>query len=250
MRIKSHRLTSIATTDVFGPLSTLNVLSRNHKIELSIIAESLDPVSTNPDPNPFVSSSFGQEIVPTHTLTNAPAVEVLLIPGGKSHEACRINYQRLSIQQKKKISYIDALPTGFGTRNANNMAPVETYIHSVFPSLKYVITICTGSAILAQTGLLDNRRATTNKSTWASVVSLRKEVEWVAKARWVVDDTPGVTPVWSSSGVSAGIDVTFAFIKMVYGEDVAESVANLMEYDRHSDDKWDPFAEVWAVEDK
>jgi transcriptional regulator GlxA family with amidase domain len=127
------------------------------------------------------------------------------------------------------------------------MAPVESYIQSVFSNLKYVITICTGSAILAGIGLLDNRRATTNKSTWNSVTPLGQRVKWVRKARWVVDDTPGVTPVWSSSGISAGIDVTFAFIKMLYSADIAESVANVMEYDRHLDDKWDPFADVWAA---
>ncbi|TID19580.1 Siderophore iron transporter [Venturia nashicola] len=149
-----------------------------------------------------------------------------------------------------EVSHDEMDMSRFGTRNANNTTPVEKYIQSVFSSLRYAITICTGSAILAQTGLLDNRRATTNKATWNSVISLRKEVKWVGKARWVVDDTPGVTPVWSSSGVSAGIDVTFAFIKMLYGEEVAKSISNVMEYDRHSDDKWDPFAEVWAVEDE
>lgn len=73
---------SSLTTDVFGPLSTLNVLSRTHEMELAILAESMTPVSTNPEPNTFVSSSFGQEIVPTHTFENAPEIEVLLIPGG------------------------------------------------------------------------------------------------------------------------------------------------------------------------
>ncbi|KAH0842271.1 hypothetical protein AYO21_00110 [Fonsecaea monophora] len=186
-------------------------------MELAVIAESLTPVSTNPEPNPFVSSSFGQEILPTHTFTNAPEVEVLIIPGG------------------------------FGTRNKVSMAPVESYIQSVFFNLKYVITICTGSAILAGMSLLDNRRATTNKCTWSLVTPLGPKVKWVRKARWVVDDTPGVTPVWSSSGVSAGIDVTFAFIQMLYGAGTAESVANVMEYERHLDDKWDPFADVWGV---
>lgn len=48
------------------------------------MAESLTPVSTNPEqPSTFVSSSFGQEIVPTHTFTNPPEVEVLIIPGGQ-----------------------------------------------------------------------------------------------------------------------------------------------------------------------
>lgn len=55
--------------------------------------------------------------------------------------------------------------------------------------------------------------------------------------------------MWSSSGVSAGIDVTFAFIKMLHGADIAESVANVMEYERHVDDKWDPFADIWRVKE-
>ncbi|EOA89636.1 uncharacterized protein SETTUDRAFT_104033, partial [Exserohilum turcica Et28A] len=196
--------------DVFGPLSALNVLSRTHTMELSILAESKAPVSTNPKPNPFISMGFGQDIVPTHTFENATEIEVLLIPGG------------------------------FGTHNRNAMAPVESYIRSVFPTVQYVITICTGSAILAGMGLLDNRRATTNKATWDSTVALGPKVNWV------VDDTEGVTPVWSSSGVSAGIDVTFAFIDKLYGSETAKHVANVMEYDRHVDDKWDPFADIWG----
>ncbi|KAL5385189.1 hypothetical protein DPSP01_004997 [Paraphaeosphaeria sporulosa] len=204
--------------DVFGPLSTLNVLSRTHKMELAIIAESTKPVSTHPEPNPgFLSASFGQEIVPTHTFENAPEIEVLLVPGG------------------------------FGTQNKDAMAPVEAYIGTVFPKVKYVITICTGSAVLAGLGLLDHRRATTNKCTWDANVKLGPSVEWVRKARWVVDETAGVTPVWSSSGVSAGIDVTFAFVEKLYGGDTAEHVANVMEYDRHLDDRWDPFADIWET---
>jgi hypothetical protein len=58
------------------------VLSRTHKMELAVIAESMTPVSTNPDENPFVSTLFGQQIVPTHTFQNAPEIEVLLVPGG------------------------------------------------------------------------------------------------------------------------------------------------------------------------
>ncbi|KAF2420721.1 ThiJ/PfpI family protein [Tothia fuscella] len=212
--------TGFQALDVFGPLATLNVLSRNHKMELSIIAESLTPVSTNPEPNEFVSSSFGQEIVPTHTFENAPELDVLIIPGG------------------------------FGTRNTQKMLPIKSYLLTTFPTLKYCITICTGSAILASTDLLNSRRATTNKATYSSVTSPYPKVNWVRKARWVVDDSPGVTPVWSSSGVSAGIDVTFAFVEMLYGRVVAGEVADIMEYDRCVDGGVDRFADVWAEKEK
>ena len=64
------------------------------------------------------------------------------------------------------------------------------------------------------------------------------------RARWVVDGN-----VWTSSGVSAGIDVTFAFMKHVYGKEEAEKVSNMMEYSiRGGDDgSVDEFASVWGL---
>jgi len=73
-------------------------------------------------------------------------------------------------------------------------------------------------------------------------VALGPKVKWVPQARWVVDGN-----IWSSSGISAGIDVTLAFIEKIYGKDNATSVANLMEYERHTDPNWDPFAAIFKV---
>lgn len=50
--------------------------------------------------------------------------------------------------------------------------------------------------------------------------------------------------IWSSFGISPRLDVTFAFISTVYGATVAEEVANMLEYERHTDPSWDPFAEL------
>lgn len=55
-------------------------------------------------------------------------------------------------------------------------------------------------------------------------------VLWVPRARWVEDGN-----VWTSSGISAGIDATLAFAVKVYGKANATRVANLMEYDWHED---------------
>lgn len=48
--------------------------------------------------------------------------------------------------------------------------------------------------------------------------------------------------VWTSSGVSAGIDMMFAFIAAQYGDDVAEQISIRSEYRRNTDSTDDPFA--------
>lgn len=50
-------------------------------------------------------------------------------------------------------------------------------------SIKHVLTVCTGSEILARTGILDGRKATTNKKAFNEVRAKHPGVEWVAKAR-------------------------------------------------------------------
>ncbi|CAA9959118.1 ThiJ/PfpI family protein [Pyrenophora teres f. maculata] len=68
-------------------------------------------------------------------------------------------------------------------------------------------------------------------------------VDWIAKARWVVDGR-----FWTSSGVSAGIDLTYAWIGHVFGEDVAQDIADRSEYVRNTDAGDDGgFAERWGA---
>ena len=199
--------------DVFGPLDALNSLSFHYPLQLAVIAETLDPVPTRPPGhlgNP--SSNFSQSIVPTHTFDTAPAVDVLIVPGG------------------------------LGMRDPINVGAAIAYIERIYPTLRYLITVCTGSGLAAQAGILDGRRATTNKRAWARTTQLRPQVRWVAHARWFVDGN-----IWTSSGVSAGIDVIFAFMGEVYGEEVATSIASFLEYERHTDSAWDPFSDLYNL---
>lgn len=117
------------------------------------------------------------------------------------------------------------------------LAAVE-FIRAVYPSLSPLITVCTGSGLAARAGVLDGKRATTNKMAWSEITALGPRVAWVGRARWVRDGR-----VWSSSGVSAGIDVVFAWIGEVFGEEVADGI----EYERKRDSGLDPFAEVYGL---
>lgn len=129
------------------------------------------------------------------------------------------------------------VPGGMGTRSEETIKPVIEFLRRFCsPDGPYVVTICTGSAVLARTGVLDGRRATTNKIRFESTAASRPQVEWVRKARWVVDGN-----VWTSSGISAGIDVTLAFIQEHYGRETALETARVLEYEWHEDADRDPF---------
>ena len=105
-----------------------------------------------------------------------------------------------------------------------------------------VTTVCTGTAILAHTGLLDGRRATTNKSAFKWVAEQTAKVNWVRQARWVEDGKFA-----TSSGVSAGIDMALAVMARLYSTETAEKIAIEMEYEWHRDASWDPFAKIHGL---
>jgi len=97
--------------------------------------------------------------------------------------------------------------------------------------------VCTGSALLARTGVMDGRPATSNKVAWDWVVKQGPRVRWQRKARWV-DDGDLVT----SSGVSAGIDMALSVVARLHGTDMARQAARFMEYVWHESAEDDPFA--------
>ncbi|KAF8949897.1 transcriptional regulator [Flammula alnicola] len=108
-----------------------------------------------------------------------------------------------------------------------DMTPKEEieFIKAQAPKAKYILSVCGGSALLAQAGVLSGKRATTNKAFFKVIEAMSpKDITWVAKARWVVDGN-----VWTSSGVSAGSDMAIAFVAHLAGDKVARLLRGQVE---------------------
>ncbi|KAK2005472.1 DJ-1/PfpI family protein [Colletotrichum eremochloae] len=190
---------SFDTIDVFGPLNPLWYLAFSLQMNLALIAPTLSPVWVQPA-DPALNKQ--------NSSFWFSDIEVLLIPGGPGSVL-------------------------------GNVDEVIDFVKDTYPSLKYLITTCTGAGIAARAGVLDEKRATTNKKAWTTITAMGPKVEWVSPARWTVDGN-----VWTSSGVTSGLDLIFAFIEEVYGKDYAKGLQDTIEYVRAENACDDPFAAV------
>lgn len=128
------------------------------------------------------------------------------------------------------------LPGGIGTVEQLNNAAMLEFLKDRSLSAEVTMSVCTGSAILAKAGLLNGRRATSNKQFFRLAAGQSDKVKWIAEARWVEDG-----PFATSSGVSAGIDMALAVIARLFGPTWAQAIADRTEYVRQDDPNRDPF---------
>ena len=129
------------------------------------------------------------------------------------------------------------IPGGIGTRKEMANAPFLVELKRLAEASRTVATVCTGSFLLARTGLLDGLKATSNKRAFQQVRTYAPKVNWIAKARWVKNGK-----YFTSSGVSAGMDMALAVIAKLCGKEMSLQIANRAEYQWHEDSSWDPFA--------
>ncbi|MCL6283236.1 DJ-1/PfpI family protein [Ruegeria sp. 2012CJ41-6] len=134
------------------------------------------------------------------------------------------------------------VPGGAGTRKEIGNRPLLRWIAEVSAQAEYTLSVCTGSALLARAGLLDGRKAATNKSAFSWVEEQGPKVKWQRQARWV-EDGPFIT----SSGVTAGMDMALGAIALMHGQDTARDVARWCEYTWQEDKTNDPFARMYGL---
>jgi transcriptional regulator GlxA family with amidase domain len=143
-----------------------------------------------------VSCRGGLLVEPHHTIDDHPALDIIVIPGG------------------------------YGTRREIDNPRVIDWIAAQHRTASLTTTVCTGAFLLAKTGLLDGKRATTHWSTIADLRAQFPAIETLDDVR-VVDEGRIVT----SAGVSAGIDMALHVVERDHGHAIAADTARGMEYD-------------------
>ncbi len=188
--------------DLFGPLEMFSTVG-DGKVVIHTIAEHKGPVSA------AIGSEgpIGPQVQAAFDFNDAPPVDVMLVPGG------------------------------FGTLEQLDNEALMAFLRQRAEQAVAVCSVCTGSALLARAGVLEGRQATSNKQFFALATSQPADVTWVEQARWVEDGK-----YFTSSGVSAGMDMSLAVIAKLFGEDAAETVVNATEYNWHREAGDDPFA--------
>jgi transcriptional regulator GlxA family with amidase domain len=188
--------------DVFGPLEAFGMAAEAGKCKVVTVAENSGAVRSRQGPTSLADYGFD----------DCPHLDLFLVPGG------------------------------LGTRKQITNQRMLAWLRERAASADVVMSVCTGAALLARAGLLDGRRATTNKFAFKWVVEQGPKVTWVAQARWVEDGKFA-----TSSGVSAGIDMALALLAKRYGQEMADTIATRMEYEWHRDASWDPFAKIHGL---
>jgi transcriptional regulator GlxA family with amidase domain len=173
--------------DFVGPWEVFTMARKiRDDIRVVTIAEREDPVRC----------AKGLRVIPDHTLDDAPALDVVLVPGGQ------------------------------GTRREVDNPVLIDWLRRTAPGLRWTTSVCTGALLLCEAGLANGRRVTTH---WAFVEDLRKrypEVEVLERVRYVRDGT-----LCTSAGVSAGIDSALWLTGQMWGVDTARKTQRAMEYD-------------------
>ena len=129
------------------------------------------------------------------------------------------------------------VPGGGAVRQLKDDVAFLALLRELADRADYVLSICTGAVLLASAGLLDGRRATSNKRAFDLALAASNRVEWVPRARWVADGR-----FYTSSGVSAGTDMALGFISDRLGRAEADRIAEIAEYTWNPDSTNDPFA--------
>lgn len=184
---------NIEVLDFCGPFevfSSTRLNEEKRREELSPLEVLL--VAEHPEP---VTTTGNMKVIPQYTFDNCPSLDILVVPGG-----C-------------------------GTRKELNNPVMLKWLRTRAEEVETLTSVCTGSMLLGFAGLLDGLHATTH---WRSLDWMRDSFPTVTVEfeKHVVEDGR----VFTSAGISAGIDMALRVVIRYFGEDIARATARHMEY--------------------
>lgn len=181
----------VEVLDFAGPFEVFSIASYSNCQQKPFTVKTVAQTSD------LISARNGLKVQPDFDFNNSPSFDILIIPGGYGAEEIEIHNEILKNWIKIRAEECDI-----------------------------IASVCTGSFLLAETGLLDGKRATTH---WLDIDRLESEYTKIKVQRGVkyVDESNIIT----SGGISAGIDMSFYLLNRLVGKEIAIATAKRMEYD-------------------
>lgn len=183
----------VEVLDFAGPFEVFAVTAINRFEPDEIVPFDVTTFSEN---GGMITARNGLKVMTDYSFQTAPAYDILVIPGG------------------------------LGTRREVHNPNVIQWIRGRMEQVELMTSVCTGSFLLAEAGLLEGKSATTH---WASIDRMKKTYPSVM----VQDNVKFVDAgnIVSSAGISAGIHMAFHVVRRLLGQEVAQATAKEMEYD-------------------
>lgn len=178
----------VETLDFAGPFEVFGAADETGGgglLRVVTVAESAGPVAAR----------HGLRILPDHTLADCPPADILVVPGG------------------------------FGTRRLEEEAGVLRWLHGRAAAGALVMSVCTGSIVLARAGLLDGLRATTHHTAFDRLRAAGPRVIVEEGARFTDNGR-----ILTAAGISAGIDCSLHVVGRLLGPAAAAATARYLEH--------------------
>ncbi|MFD2414912.1 DJ-1/PfpI family protein [Amycolatopsis pigmentata] len=118
------------------------------------------------------------------------------------------------------------VPGGPGTGPLVKDTEVIDWVRSAAENAELVVSVCTGALVLAAAGLLENRPATTHHWAFEELQSLTPSTTIIRDQRFVQSSEK----IWTSAGISAGIDLALHLVDQLTGTPVHDKVIAMLEW--------------------
>ena len=130
-----------------------------------------------------IRTSGGMQVVPDYTFENAPMPNIVIVPD-----------------------------------QSNNSPKMMAWIRKMSQQTDVLMSVCTGALLLAKSGVLDGKSATTHHQAYATMEHAYPEISVQKRMRYVQSDPV----VFTSGGLSSGIDLALHVVDLYYGREVTE----------------------------